>query len=137
MLVQTDPKWEDVQIAKGVTIGKEGCLLICVCSANEILGNPVSPNLLATQLLEAGGFGPTGDLLWGKLRETSSCLWLYTGNGDPPIPNLKVIEYKSPQGSHFVLEYGWREYDPKPGTARLGIKSVRQLALIEQKVKVA
>jgi len=101
--------------------------------ANEILGNPISPDSLAMQLSQAGGFRNNGDLLWVVLRNTASLAWLCLGSAEP-VSGLRIVEYGRPNGgSHFVLEYGTQEFDPNPGTERLGIKSVRCLALIDRR----
>lgn len=130
MLLQTDYRWENYLIGEGVTIGKEGCLLVCICIANTLLGNPLRPDELAAQLKKVDGFRANGELLWAKLNQTASILWLCF---EPvkPIEGLRLIEYERPQGkSHFVLEYQGIEFDPKPGTKRFGIKSTREFARI-------
>ncbi|MFH1566303.1 MAG: hypothetical protein ABIB98_03865, partial [bacterium] len=81
MFIQTDPRWSNVPIVRGITIGKEGCLLVCLYNANILLGNSINPEQLTKELTETGGFTQNGDLLWVKLRNTSSILWMFTGQG--------------------------------------------------------
>jgi hypothetical protein len=134
MLVQTDPAWADIVIgtaSEDITIGEEGCLLVWLCIANQLLGNSLFPDELATQLLRVGGFKSDGDLLWSKLSQTESIVWMYTDKNDFPIFGLVLLEYARPCGSHFVLEYLGTEYDPKPGTARSEIKSFRNFTFIQ------
>ncbi len=134
MLLQTDGRWSHLQLGvideKVITIGDAGCLLVSLCNANCLVGNLLLPDTLLQELANVEGVTKEGNLLWVKLRYTSSVIWEYREMGSR-LEGMYIVEYQRPHGgSHFVLSFNGHLLDPKPGIRCLEELSVRRLGLI-------
>ena len=137
-ILQKDPRWTDVEIVPGVTLGNGGCLLCCICMANHVLGNIIYPDQLCEELKKVGGFDPKGNLLWAKLQYTSSIVWMwYPKTESGSLSQVAIWEcYKiHGKGTHFLCAFSDGVYNPNPKVATGDRASTRLLAKIPKESK--
>jgi len=120
--LQNDHEWASLELGEsGSKMASIGCLVTSIAMSLEHLGFNITPGELCTALSENGGFTPSGQVIWNRIKEavpgadytysrifTSRTIDNDLKNGYTPIV---MVRYYKTGISHWVAIVGAKDGD--------------------------